>query len=102
MNIKTNLNTVIPAIPAEIRAWLATERRLLIDGKWVTSLSRKTFEVTDPATGDISLRASHVSEVAREGGVARVDIGQDGGAAVKDRHFADRTIAKLPTCSTWG
>jgi phenylacetaldehyde dehydrogenase len=53
MNIQTNLSAAIPAIPAEIKAWLSAEHRLLIDGKWVAAQSGKTFDVVDPATGEI-------------------------------------------------
>jgi len=67
MNIHTNLNDLIPIIPADLRAWLAAERRLLIDGQWVAAQSGKTFDVTDPATGEI------ISKVA-EGDSADVDL----------------------------
>ncbi|MBX9723584.1 MAG: aldehyde dehydrogenase family protein, partial [Candidatus Obscuribacterales bacterium] len=46
--------------------WLKTEKKLLIDGKWVASESGKTFETTNPATEQV------LTKVA-EGNKADVD-----------------------------
>ena len=52
---------------AEARAFLARPHRMLIDGKWVDSISGKTFPVIDPATEKV---ISHVAE----GDVADIDL----------------------------
>lgn len=44
---------VIPQQPSVVSHFLSTHRKLLIDGKWVDSVSGKTFEVFDPATGEV-------------------------------------------------
>jgi phenylacetaldehyde dehydrogenase len=43
----------------QARAFLARQHKLLIDGKWVSALSGKTFPVTDPSTEEV---ISHVAE----------------------------------------
>src|SRR5436305_1044816 len=57
MNARADIPT--PTLPPAIREWLSKERHLLIDGKWVPAQSGKTFEVTDPATGEV---IAHVAE----------------------------------------
>ena len=47
--------------------FLATPKKLLIDGKWVAAVSGKTFEVKNPATADTIARAA-------EGDRADVDL----------------------------
>lgn len=49
-----------------VRDFIATERKLLIGGEWVSSLSGETFATYDPATG------SRITDVAK-GGPADVD-----------------------------
>ncbi|KMO42777.1 betaine-aldehyde dehydrogenase [Methylobacterium variabile] len=66
MNIRADIHDTAPAIPAEIRTWLSREHRLLIDGQWVPAQSGKTFEVTDPATGEVVARVA-------EGDAADID-----------------------------
>ncbi|WP_158810340.1 aldehyde dehydrogenase family protein [Beijerinckia sp. L45] len=46
-------------VPQAIRDWLSKPKALLIDGKWVAAQSGKTFEVHDPATGEV---IAHVAE----------------------------------------
>jgi phenylacetaldehyde dehydrogenase len=38
--------------------FLATPKKLLIDGKWVAAVSGKTFEVKNPATANTIARAA--------------------------------------------
>ena len=56
MNIRADIPAVSPSVPSAIREWLSKDRPLLIDGKWVPAQSGKTFEVTDPATGEVVAR----------------------------------------------
>jgi phenylacetaldehyde dehydrogenase len=67
MNIRADIPAVSPSVPPAIREWLSNERHLLIDGKWVPAQSGKTFEVTDPATGEVVARVA-------EGDKADVDL----------------------------
>jgi phenylacetaldehyde dehydrogenase len=41
------------ALPQPVRAFLKKQHKLLIDGKWVDAKSGKTFDVIDPATGEV-------------------------------------------------
>jgi phenylacetaldehyde dehydrogenase len=50
-----------------VAQFLATPKKLLIDGKWVAAASGKTFEVKNPATGETIARAA-------EGDKADVDL----------------------------
>ncbi|WP_336490879.1 aldehyde dehydrogenase family protein [Methylobacterium nigriterrae] len=67
MNVRADVSAPMPAIPEEIREWLSQDRLLLIDGKWVPAQSGKTFDVTDPATGEV------IAKVA-EGDRADIDL----------------------------
>jgi phenylacetaldehyde dehydrogenase len=67
MNARPEIPTTTPTLPPAIKAWLSKERHLLINGRWVPAQSGKTFEVTDPATGEIIARVS-------EGDKADVDL----------------------------
>jgi phenylacetaldehyde dehydrogenase len=49
-----------------VTQFLATPKKLLINGKWVAAASGKTFEVTNPATGHVIARVA-------EGDAADVD-----------------------------
>jgi phenylacetaldehyde dehydrogenase len=40
-------------IAPEVNQFIATNRKMLIDGKWVEAVSGKTFPVYNPATGEI-------------------------------------------------
>ena len=55
------MNAVLKEIPTSSRVnqFLATPRKMLINGKWVAAASGKTFEVTNPATGGV---IAHVAE----------------------------------------
>src|SRR5450432_2542980 len=46
-----------------VRHFIAQTRKMLIDGKWVDASSGKTFDVYDPATGDV---IAHVAEGDKE------------------------------------
>jgi phenylacetaldehyde dehydrogenase len=67
MNARINFPADETVVPAGIRAWLASPRPMLIDGKWVKAQSGKTFEVFDPATGEV------IATVA-EGDKADIDL----------------------------
>jgi phenylacetaldehyde dehydrogenase len=61
--------TIAQKLPgdAEARKFLARPHGMLIDGKWMSSLSGKTFPVINPATEEV---ISHVAE----GDVADIDL----------------------------
>ena len=67
MNVHANPASLKSAIPQNVRDWLSKPRKLLIDGKWVDAKSGKTFDVHDPATGEL------LASVA-EGDKADVDL----------------------------
>ncbi len=67
MNVHANPASLKAAIPQPLRDWLATPRKLLIDGKWVEARSGKTFDVHDPATGELLARVA-------EGDAADIDM----------------------------
>ena len=46
-----------------VSQFIAQKRKLLIDGKWVDAASGKTFDVYNPATGDV---IAHVAEGDKE------------------------------------
>jgi phenylacetaldehyde dehydrogenase len=50
-----------------VTEFLATPKKLLIDGKWVAAASGKTFDSIDPATGDVLARVA-------EGDKADIDL----------------------------
>src|SRR5690348_12199175 len=50
-----------------VTEFLATPRKLLIDGKWVQAHSGKTFDSIDPATGEVLARVA-------EGDKADIDL----------------------------
>src|SRR5476651_763672 len=55
------MNAVLKEIPTSspVTQFLATPKKMLINGKWVSAASGKTFEVTNPATGNV---IAHVAE----------------------------------------
>jgi phenylacetaldehyde dehydrogenase len=50
-----------------VTEFLATPKKLLIDGKWIAASSGKTFDSIDPATGDVLARVA-------EGDKADIDL----------------------------
>jgi acyl-CoA reductase-like NAD-dependent aldehyde dehydrogenase len=44
---------VSPQIHPQVAEFLETPRKMLINGKWVSSISGKTFATYNPATGEI-------------------------------------------------
>ena len=50
--------SAIPAPPADTVAESLRTGRLLIDGEWIPARSGETFDVTDPATGDVIARCA--------------------------------------------
>ena len=59
-------NATAPAVLDSVKAYLARDHQLWIDGKWVPSASGETFSVEDPATED------QIARVAR-GGAEDID-----------------------------
>lgn len=59
--------TAADSIPESLRPFLASPKKLLINGKWVAAKSGKTFEVFDPATDEVVAKAA-------EGDAADVDL----------------------------
>jgi phenylacetaldehyde dehydrogenase len=59
--------TVAPQIQNSVSEFLGKPRKMLIGGKWVESVSGKTFETYNPATGEVLARVA-------EGGKADVDL----------------------------
>src|SRR5271167_418193 len=55
------MSAVLKEIPTStpVTQFLATPKKMLINGKWVAAASGKTFEVTNPATGNV---IAHVAE----------------------------------------
>src|SRR4051794_41792461 len=66
MNTRADIPAVSPSVPPAIQEWLSNERHLLIDGKWVPARSGKTFEVTDPATGEVVARVAEGAKPAAD------------------------------------
>jgi phenylacetaldehyde dehydrogenase len=54
------MSAVLKEIPpsSPVAQFLATPKRMLINGKWVAAASGKTFEVTNPATGNVIARVA--------------------------------------------
>jgi hypothetical protein len=59
------MSTLMSALPKEIAGlsraaggFIAKLRQLFIDGKWVAAASGKTFEVVNPATGEVVARVA--------------------------------------------
>src|SRR5579872_4609658 len=57
---RTKMSAVVKEtqISRSVAQFLATPKKLLIDGKWVASASGKTFEVKNPADGRTIARAA--------------------------------------------
>ena len=56
-----------PAVSARVTSWLAKPKQNLIGGRWVPSLSRKTFDVFNPADATVIARvpAGHKEDINR-------------------------------------
>src|SRR3984893_2823250 len=81
------MNAVLKEIPTSnpVTQFLATPKKLLINGKWVAAASGKTFEVTNPATGHVIARVA-------EGDAADVDAAvQAARRAVESSPWASMT-----------
>jgi len=54
------MSAVLKEIPTSspVTQFLATPKKMLINGKWVPAASGKTFEVTNPATGNVIARVA--------------------------------------------
>ena len=51
-----------PQISRPVAQFMATPRKLLIDGKWLAAVSEKTFEVKNPANGATIARAAEADK----------------------------------------
>ena len=58
-----NTTTAECSVHEDISQFLASPRKMLIDGKWTESASGKTFETLNPATGEV---LGHVAEGTQE------------------------------------
>ena len=63
------MSAVLKEIPTSslVTQFLAAPKKMLIDGKWLAAASGKTFEVTNPATGNVIARVA-------EGDKADIDV----------------------------
>lgn len=52
----------LEALGAEARKFISTPKKILIDGQWVTSSSGETFEIYNPATGQVVAHAQSGSK----------------------------------------
>ena len=43
----------VSELKSPAKAWVPSKKQLLIGGKWVDAKNGKTFDVENPATGDI-------------------------------------------------
>jgi phenylacetaldehyde dehydrogenase len=59
------MSAVLKEIPISnpVTQFLATPKKMLINGKWVAAASGKTFEVTNPATGAVIARVAEGDKV---------------------------------------
>src|SRR5260370_30079702 len=58
-----------PQISRPVAQFIATAKKLLIDGKWLAAASEKTFEVKNPANGATIARGAEGDKADIEGGV---------------------------------
>src|SRR5207247_7829292 len=63
-----------PQISRPVAQFVATAKKLLIDGKWLPAASEKTFEVKNPANGATIARAAERSEEHTSELQSRVDL----------------------------
>ncbi|MCC6795992.1 MAG: aldehyde dehydrogenase family protein [Candidatus Hydrogenedentes bacterium] len=43
----------LPAMLPSVKSFVAEKRKMLVNGKWIEAVSDRTFEVFNPATGDV-------------------------------------------------
>ena len=67
---------VLEAEPARKPPVQVRQTKMLIDGKWVDSVSGKTFETINPATGEQTLLARGHGDYVNPRGVAIVRAAQ--------------------------
>ena len=48
----------VKELKSPIKKWVPEKKQLFINGKWVDAKSGKTFDVENPATGDIVAQAA--------------------------------------------
>ena len=81
--------------PESLRAFIASPKQLLIDGKWLSAKSEKTFDVFDPATDQV------VAAVA-EGDATDVELAVAAGTperlSVAEK---ERPLKRSPRGSRW-
>ena len=73
----------------EARVVAAVEKRLFIDGKWVDASQRRTFEVTDPATGGTLCSVADASPADGRAALDAAVAAQPDFAALAPRERAD-------------
>ncbi len=66
MDGSRGLETLSP----EVRKFISEKRRMLIDGKWVAAQTGKTFEIYNPATGDLIGHAAAADKADVDAAVA--------------------------------
>ena len=52
------VSTLDKSVSEKTKSFLSAPKQMLIDGKWVTSASGKTFPVYDPVTGDVLVQVA--------------------------------------------
>ena len=65
---------------AEVNRFIAEARKMLINGQWVDAASNKTFEVYDPATGEIVARVAEGDKADIDRAVEAARAAFDGSA----------------------
>ncbi len=65
---------------AKVDHFIAKARKMLINGQWVDAASNKTFEVYDPATGEIVARVAEGDKADIDRAVEAARAAFDGGA----------------------
>ena len=66
-------------IAPEVNQFIATTRKMLIDGKWVEAVSDKTFPVYNPATGEVMAQVAEGDKEDIERAVRAARKAFDGG-----------------------
>ena len=79
--------------PDAERVVAAVEKRLLIDGRWREAEGGRTFEVIDPATGEVLTAVGDASPADGEAALAAAVDAQPGFAATSPRQRADWLMA---------
>ena len=87
MDGSKGLETLSP----EVKKFISTPKKILIDGKWVDSKSGETFEVYNPATGQVIAHA-------QAGNKADIDLA----VAAARRAFDDHSVWRRMTPSDRG